>query len=73
MGNFKLYSDSWVVKARDQQVDGIPLKLKDFNVNNLQTSMKHTKTNLRKEASGGVFAIFKRYFFSLRWLLFRNK
>ncbi len=63
MGNFKVYSDSWVVKARDQQVDGIPLKLKDFNVNNLQNIMKHTKTNLRKEAGGGIFARFKRNFF----------
>jgi len=58
---------------RDQLVDGISLKLKDFNVNYLQTIVKHALKNLRKIADGGVFATFKKYFFIVKWLLFKNK
>jgi hypothetical protein len=47
---------------RDQLVDGISLKLKDFNVNYLQTIVKHALKNLRKIADGGVFATFKNIF-----------
>ena len=57
---------------RDQLVDGISLKLKDFNINYLQTIVKHALKNLRKIADGGVFAGFKKYFFSLKWLLLKN-
>jgi hypothetical protein len=47
--------------------------VKDFDVNYLQTIVKHAKTNLRKKADGSVFATFKKYFFIVKRLLFKNK
>jgi hypothetical protein len=57
----KLYSDSWEVKTRDQ-LDGISLKF-EFDVNYLQTIMKHAKTNVRKIADGGAFDKFRKKIF----------
>jgi hypothetical protein len=47
--------------------------LKDFNVNYLQTIVKHALKNLRKIADGDVFAKLKNIFFVVKWLLFKNK
>jgi hypothetical protein len=41
-------------------------------VNYLQTIVKHALKNLRKIADGGVFATFKKHFFIVKWLLFKN-
>ena len=56
----KGYTGGWKAKIREQLVDHITLKLKDFDANYLQTIMKHAKTNLRKIADGCVFATFKK-------------
>ena len=67
LGRFckKFYSGGWEAKTREQLVDRITIKSKDFDENYLQTIMKHAKTNLRKIADGGASGYFL-------WPLFWN-
>ena len=66
----KTYRNFWVdlaqtqeAKTREQLVDLITLKLKDFDANYLQTIIKHVKTNLINIADGSINATFKKHFF----------
>ena len=51
-------------KTYEQLIARIKIKLKEFDSKDLQTSMRHVKN-----ADGGVYATFKKYFL----LLFLNK
>ena len=47
-------------QQREQLVDRITLKLKNFDANFEQTIMKHAKINLRKIVDGSVYVTFKK-------------
>lgn len=55
----KVYDNGWEAKTQQQLIDRILLKLKDFDLNFLQTLMSGIKTKLRSIADKGVFNYLK--------------
>lgn len=56
----KVYEGGWEARTRDQLVNRIKLKLKDFDAKYLQSLMAGIKPKLRKIADEGVYATFKK-------------
>ena len=56
----KVYEKGWQAKSHDQLVSRIESKLKEFDLNYLQSLMKGITSKLRNIADSGVFAIFKK-------------
>ena len=57
----RVYDKGWCAKSESHLVARIKLKLKTFDIDYLQSLMKGVKTNLRKIADEGVFALFKHF------------
>ncbi len=56
----KVYEKDWQAKSHDQLVSRIESKLKEFDLNYLQSLMKGIISKLRNIADSGVFATFKK-------------
>ena len=50
----KVYEDGWQAQTQQELIERIERKLKDFDLNFLQTLMRGLKTKLRSIASNGV-------------------